>query len=141
MDFEADQIYLGMWHLNRPMFQRGSGGSGRGSRRGSVAAEISAEKEQQQRRIRDQEALLKVVKERERLLSAMQFVPPVFLNLLKAEGKDIGGVKADEVFTVFGLRYENKTLTPEQAETYENWKKNRNITEESLRRMESGRCP
>ena len=143
MDFEADpkfelQFYLLTWHLNRPMFHRGSGGAGRGSRRGSVTAEVSAEQERQQKRIREQEASLKVVRERERLLSEMQVVPPVFCQLMKDEGKNLAEVTADEIFTLLSLRRDSRTLTPEQTQAFNDWEIRRNRTAEALRRMESG---
>ena len=143
MDFEADpkfelQFYLLTWHLNRPMFHRGSGGAGRGSRRGSVAAEVTAEQERQQKRIREQEASLKVVRERERLLSEMQVVPPVFCQLMKDEGKNLAEVTADEIFTLLSLRRDSRTLTPEQTQAFNDWENRRNRTAEALRRMESG---
>ena len=143
MDFEADpkfelQFYLLTWHLNRPMFHRGSGGAGRGSRRGSVAAEVTAEQERQQKRIREQEASLKVVRERERLLSEMQVVPPVFCQLMKDEGKNLAEVTADEIFTLLSLRRDSRTLTPEQTQAFNDWGIRRNRTAEALRRMENG---
>ena len=143
MDFEADpkfelQFYLMTWHLNRPMFQRGSGGAGRGRGRGSVAAEVSAEQERQQKRIREQEASLKVVRERERLQSEMKVVPPVFLKLMKDEGRNLGEVTADEIFTLLGLRRDSRTLSPEQTQVFNEWESRRSRTAEALRRMESG---
>ena len=137
MDFESDpkfelEVALHEWHLNRQLFKKGSG------RRGSVASEITAEQEQQRKRIREQEASLKVVRERDRLLSEMQVVPPVFLNMMKAEGKSLAEVTADEIFTLLSLRRDSRTLTPEQTQVFNDWEIRRNRTAEALRRMESG---
>ena len=137
MDFESDpkfelEVALHEWHLNRQLFKKGSG------RRGSVASEITAEQEQQRKRIREQEASLKVVRERERLLSEMQVVPPVFCQLMKDEGKNLAEVTADEIFTLLSLRRDSRTLTPEQTQAFNDWEIRRNRTAEALRRMESG---
>ncbi|MCR5821245.1 MAG: hypothetical protein K6F94_09940 [Bacteroidaceae bacterium] len=137
MDFETDpkfelELYLHEWYLNRQMFK------GKYARGGSVAQEIAAEKQMQQKRMREQEGVHRVERERERLKTQIESVPHLFITMVMEEGVDLAKINADGITAIIQQRIEAHLLSTEEIQTFADWQTRRNNAAEALRRLEAG---